>query len=67
MNECTLIVTSYCLFCFTDYLLIVEVRYKVGYAYMATSLANLSTHVIFLFGDFFHKLKLVIKRWWNRR
>lgn len=54
MNECTLIWTSYCLFCFTDYLQTVEVRYKMGYAYMAISLANISTHIVFLLRDLFH-------------
>ena len=67
MNEFTLIIMSYCLFCFTDYVKIVEVRYKIGYAYMAASLANISTHVIFLLRDSCYKLSLIVKRWLYRR
>ena len=66
MNECTLIVTTYCLFCFTDYLQNVLVRYRIGYAYMAVSLGNISTHIVFLLRGNFLQLKRICKRKYYR-
>lgn len=47
-NECTMIVLTYGLICFTDFVPEAETRHLVGYAYMGTSLFNIAVHLLFL-------------------
>ena len=47
-NEVTIVVLIYGLMMFTDFVDDPVTRYRIGWAYMAVNLANISFHVLYL-------------------
>jgi hypothetical protein len=66
MDECTNLVLSYCLICFTDFVPEAEIRSKIGLLYIAVVLVNVLVHLIFLLLDVRSKSKLICKRCFNK-
>ena len=62
MNECTVIVQTYGLFCFTDFVPAPETRIEIAYVYMGVCLANILVHLTLLLLATGHKLKLMCKK-----
>ena len=62
MNECSVILLTYGLMSFTDFVPDEEVRYEIGYVYMGVTLINIMVHLIFLLLGTAQKIKLVCKR-----
>ena len=48
-NECTIIVLTYGLMMFTDFVPDPETRFAIGWSYMATCLGNILVHLSLLF------------------
>ena len=48
MNECTIMLLSYILMCFTDYVPKAETRSELGVSYMSVSLGASGIHLIIL-------------------
>ena len=70
MNECTIVVLTYGLMHFSDFMLEPEDRNMAGYIYMAIVLTNIAVHLIILIRDTCIKAKFVCRRcsnWCNRR
>ena len=49
LNECTIIMLTYGLMMFTDFVPDPETRFAIGWSYMAISLGNILVHLILLF------------------
>ena len=62
MNECTSLLLSYKLFCFTDLVPNPEDRNQIGYYYMGIVLTNIAVHLVMLAWDIVLKCKLVCKK-----
>ena len=63
MNECTSIVLTYGLFCFTDFVPSEETRSDIGYCYIVVSCAYISVHLIVLGIETVYRVKLVCKKY----
>lgn len=50
MNECTVLMQTYLLICFTDVVTEQRIRYNIGTFYIAVSLMNISVHLLILIG-----------------
>jgi len=66
MDECTILVLSYFLLCFTDFVPEAESRSEIGHVYIAVVLSNVLVHFIFLMHDSGSKSKLRCKRCFNK-
>ena len=66
MDECTILVLSYFLLCFTDFVPEAETRSEIGHFYVAVVLVNVLVHFIFLLLDIGSKSKLRCKRCFNK-
>ena len=62
MNECTIVILCYLLFCFTDFVLDPLVRYRIGFAYIVVVLINISIHTVMLLWDSLVNCKLYCKK-----
>ena len=49
-NECTIIGLTYGMLMFTDFVPDPEMRFRIGWYYMATSLFNIFVHLVLLVG-----------------
>ena len=49
-NECTIIWLTYGMLMFTDFVPDPEMRFKLGWYYMAINLGNISVHLLLLVG-----------------
>ena len=47
-NDCTLLLLTYHLWCFTDIVGEPETRYELGYVFIGVSLGNISVHLVFM-------------------
>lgn len=50
-NECTIIMVTYGLITFTEYVPEPETRYRIGWYYIGTALGNVLVHLSFLTYD----------------
>ena len=48
MNEVTLLLLAYILFCFSDFVPDADMRANLGFWYIGTSLANIAIHLLFM-------------------
>ena len=65
-NECTIIVLSYGLLCFTDFVVDPVMRYELGWYYMAASVTNILVHIIYLASGSGVRVKLTCRRKCNQ-
>lgn len=56
MNECSLLVCAYFLFCFSDFVESAELRYTIGWVFSGFILVNLATNWSILFIRMLHPL-----------
>ena len=61
MNECTIMLLSYLLMCFTDYVPEAETRSELGVSYMSVSLGASGIHLIILVVTNIKYVKLYIR------
>ena len=61
-NECTIIVLTYGLMMFTDFVPDPKTRLEIGWFYMATSLSNILVHLSLLAGGSGMQIKKECKR-----
>ena len=61
-NDCTLLVLTYCLLCFTDFIPEEDTRHKLGYVFITVSLGNIALHLVFILLETFLLAKLRCKR-----
>ena len=66
-NDCTILVLTYHLWCFTDMVRDPEVRHLLGFAFITTSLGNVAVHLILMLHESGIRAKLYYKRCTNRR
>jgi len=66
MDECTILMLSYFLLCFTDFVPEAENRSEIGPFYIGVVLSNVLVHFIFLLLDVGSKSKLRCKRCFNK-
>ena len=62
MNDCTILLLTYHLWCFTDMVGDPEVRYELGYIFIAASLGNIAIHLCFMFCASIFRMRLACKR-----
>ena len=67
MNDCTIMLLTYHLWCFTDIVGEPMTRHNLGYTFIAVSLSNIMVHMAFMIGETAHNVKLRCKRCKNRR
>ena len=67
MNDCTIMLLTYHLWCFTDIVGEPKTRHNLGYAFIGVSLSNIIVHMSFMVGETVHNIKLRCKRCKNRR
>ena len=60
-NECTLLVLTYFLWCFTDIIGDPVTRYELGFVFIAIALANVAYHLISMIIDTLIKCRLKCK------
>ena len=62
MNECTIIILCYLLFCFTEFVPNPSVRYQIGVVYNVVVLINITIHTVMLVWDSLANCKLYFKK-----
>ena len=62
MNECTIIILCYLLFCFTEFVPDPSVRYQIGVVYNVVVLINITIHSVLLVWDSLVNCKLYCKK-----
>ena len=62
MNECTILILCYLLFCFTEFVPDPSVRYQIGIAYNVVVLINIAIHTVMLVWDSLANCKLYCKK-----
>ena len=67
LNDCTLLILTYNLWCFTDIVWEPETRERLGYVYVAFCLSNISVHLVIMLSESFYRIKLSFKRCINRK
>src|SRR5690606_8497888 len=67
-NEVTLLLCSYCLFCFTEFVPDVQTRYKFGWGFIGIITINIVVSMIILLYNFFSTIFISIRRFiiWKR-
>ena len=60
-NDCTLLLLTYHLWCFTDIVGEPETRYELGYVFTGVSLGNVSVHLVTMLLETFIRAKLALK------
>ena len=66
-NEATMLALTYFLFCFTDFVPDAETRYKLGFAYIATSFVNLAVHMVIMLRGSFIKVRQSCRKFRHNR
>ena len=66
-NDCTLLLLTYHLWCFTDIVGEPETRYELGYVFIGASLGNISVHFVLMLLETFIRTKLACKKYLNRK
>ena len=61
-NDCTLIVLTYSMWCFTDMVPEADTRYNVGYGFIVVSLANIAVHLLNMLIETIYRARLSYKR-----
>ena len=61
-NEATILVLTYFLLCFTDFVLDAETRYNLGFYYIATSFFNMAVHMFLMLRSSFIKARLSCRK-----
>ena len=67
LNDGTILVLTYHLWCFTDIVKEPETRHELGFMFIAVCLSNIVTHLVFMLYETGIRIKLVCKRQSNRR
>ena len=67
MNEVTLLLLTYTLWCFTDFVPEAETRHLLGFVFIATSQGNVIVHLILMVCETMKRIELGCKRCINRR
>ena len=62
-NDCTVLVLTYHLWCFTDMVKEPETRHGLGYVFIAVCFVNIGVHIINMLSETIHKAKLSYKRY----
>ena len=62
MNEFTIIILCYLLFCFTEFVPDPSIRYQIGVVYNVVVLINIAIHTVMLVWDFLANCKLYCKK-----
>ena len=66
-NDCTLLLLTYLLWCFSDIVGEAETRYDLGYWFIGINFGNIAVHIIFMIAATILSAKLFVKRCKNRR
>lgn len=61
-NECTIVMLSYCLMCFTQWVPEVETRHRIGWVFVGVALTNILVHLTFLTYGSGHHICLFCKK-----
>ena len=61
-NDITVLVLTYFLFCFTDFVPDAEMKSKMGLYYICIGLGNMATHLFIMFGSSFIACRLSCKK-----
>ena len=67
MNEVTLLLLTYTLWCFTDFVPEAETRHLLGFVFIATSQGNVIVHLTLMVCETMKRVELGCKRCINRR
>ena len=67
LNECTLLLLTYHLWCFADIVGEPDTRHQLGFFFIATTQGNIAIHLVLMIIETIHQLKLRIRRCLNRR
>ena len=65
-NECCLLVSSYFLFLFTDFVPDVKTRYQIGWAFIGLSIANIGVNWLCMLYKVYQAVKLIVRRLWHK-
>ena len=60
-NDCTLLLLTYHLWCFTDIVGEPETRYELGYVFIGVSMGNVGVHFVFMLLVTLSRAKLALK------
>ena len=63
MNDCTVLLLTYHLWCFTDFVGEPETRHELGFVFIGTSLSNILVHLLLMLSQTVYHLKLRCKRY----
>ena len=66
-NDCTLLVLTYHLWCFTDIVGEAETRYLLGFSFIGASLGNVAVHISFMVAFTIGQIMLYFKKRKYRR
>ena len=66
-NDCTLLMLTYLLWCFTDIVGEPETREQLGYVFISVSLGNIAVHILMMLCETGFRVKLSYKKCMNKR